>query len=195
MNHLLTQFREFSRTSNWSSQPQTMCNLTSPGPPRPASSSSGSRPDCSSAIIADLSRQTFTQVKFHGHLACGGGRCSPRGWIPVFALQSRWRTVCGVLWLSGLLMSVDGVGRGGGGVMLWAGVCCGQWTQVRFIGTHRDLVGRSWGPSWCHSSTISMWLICSIIHFAFTSTNNNHVNRKSLHVGVQRTNSCPPPVN
>ena len=28
---------------------------------------------------------------------------------------------------------VDGVARGGGGVMVWAGVCYGQWTQVHFI--------------------------------------------------------------
>ncbi len=41
----------------------------------------------------------------------------------------------GVMWVSGLLdvNVVDGVAHGGGGVMVWAGVCYGQRTQVHFI--------------------------------------------------------------
>ncbi len=41
--------------------------------------------------------------------------------------------VYGVVWVSGLLMSTDRVAHGGGGVMVWAGVCYGQRTQVHFI--------------------------------------------------------------
>ncbi len=45
-------------------------------------------------------------------------------------------SVHGIVWVSGLLMSVnvvDRVAHGGGGVMVWAGVCYGQRTQVNFI--------------------------------------------------------------
>ncbi len=36
---------------------------------------------------------------------------------------------------------VDRVAHGGGGVMVWAGVCYGQQTQVEFL-IHRDTVTR-----------------------------------------------------
>ncbi len=41
----------------------------------------------------------------------------------------------GVVWVSSLLLLnvVDRVAHGGGGVMVWAGVCNGQRTQVHFI--------------------------------------------------------------
>ncbi len=46
---------------------------------------------------------------------------------------------------------VDRVAHGSGGVMIWAGVCYGQWTQVNFIdGILNDTVTRSWAPLLCH---------------------------------------------
>ncbi len=43
-------------------------------------------------------------------------------------------SVYGVVWVSGLLIYiVDRVAHGGSGVMVWAGVCYGQQTQVHFI--------------------------------------------------------------
>ncbi len=51
---------------------------------------------------------------------------------------------------------VDRAAHGGGGVLVWAGVCYGQRTQVHFIdGILKiwDTVTRSWGPLLCHSST------------------------------------------
>ncbi len=73
----------------------------------------------------------------------------------------------GVVWVSGFydVNVVDRVAQGGGGVMVWAGVCYGQRTQVYFIDgnwMHRDNVMRSWGPLLCHSST-TITSCCSMI--------------------------------
>ncbi len=61
---------------------------------------------------------------------------------------------------------VDRVAHGGGGVVVWVGVCYGQRTQVHFIDvifwTHRDTVMRSWGSLLCHSST-TITSCCSMI--------------------------------
>ncbi len=60
---------------------------------------------------------------------------------------------------------VNVVAHGGGGVMVWAGVCYGQRTQVHFIDgiwMHRDTVTRSWGPLLCHSS-MTITSCCSMI--------------------------------
>ncbi len=44
-------------------------------------------------------------------------------------------SVFGVVWVRGFadVNVVDQVAHGGGGVMVWAGVCYGQQTQVHFI--------------------------------------------------------------
>ncbi len=62
---------------------------------------------------------------------------------------------------------VDRVAHGGSGVMVWAGVCYGQQTQVRCIllmafWIHRDTATRSWDPLLCHSST-TITSCCSMI--------------------------------
>ncbi len=56
------------------------------------------------------------------------------------------------------------VAHGGGGVMVWAGVCYGQRTQVHFIDgiLNRDTVMRSWGSLLCHPST-TITSYCSMI--------------------------------
>ncbi len=56
------------------------------------------------------------------------------------------------------------VAHGGGGVMVWAGVCYGQQTQVHFIDgiLNRDTMMRSWGPLLCHSST-TITSCCSMV--------------------------------
>ncbi len=59
-------------------------------------------------------------------------------------------SVYGVVWVSGLLLSTlwIRVAHGGGGVMVWAGVCYGQQTQVHFSNgilnaqRHRDEILR-----------------------------------------------------
>ncbi len=88
-------------------------------------------------------------------------RCSLHGWIPVFTVQGRWQTVCSVVNV------VDRVAHGGSGVMVWAGVCYGQQTQVRCIllmafWIHRDTVTRFWDPLLCHLST-TITSCCSMI--------------------------------
>ncbi len=62
-------------------------------------------------------------------------RCSLHGWILVFTVQVRWQLA---LWRrvgERLLMSMlwNGVAHGGAGVVVWAGVCYVQRTQVHFI--------------------------------------------------------------
>ncbi len=56
---------------------------------------------------------------------------------------------------------VDRVAHGGCGVMVWAGVCYGQRTQVHFINGNLNAM-RSWGPLLCHSST-TITSCCSMI--------------------------------
>ncbi len=53
------------------------------------SSSSGSRPDCSSS-------SSPTWVGKYSHSMASGTleRCSLHGWIPVFTVQGRWQTTC-----------------------------------------------------------------------------------------------------
>ncbi len=63
-------------------------------------------------------------------------RCSLHGWIPVFTVQGRWQTACMASCGWGRFADVKVVVRvahGGGGVMVWAGICYGQQTQVHFI--------------------------------------------------------------
>lgn len=190
MNHLLAHFREFSRTSNWPdghrlrvTSPAQDLHVQHVSPPWSSETSHrtaaarvclhdqrisaetvsgklarvlvvliGVSTRLQSAIIADLSGQTFAQVTFRDiwHVGGGGVLLEDESQFSLFRTDGRQCVVsCG---LSGLLMSVDGVGRGGGGVdavgrrVLWA------------------VNHRSRGPSWCHSSTISIWLICSIVH-------------------------------
>ncbi len=62
---------------------------------------------------------------------------------------------------------VDRVAHGGSVVMVWAGVCYGQQTQVRCIllmafWIHRDTVTRFWDPLLCHLST-TITSCCSMI--------------------------------
>lgn len=130
--------------------------------PACSSSSSGSRPDCSppsSPIWAGK-----PSLKSHS-MASGmwgevfSSRMNPSFrsseqmadsvWCPVaerFADVSGWS---GPWWRWG-----DAMGRRV------------SWTvnTGAFYWTRRDLGRRSWGPSLCHSSTISVWFICSIIH-------------------------------
>ncbi len=49
---------------------------------------------------------------------------------PVFSVQGRWQTA-GERFAD--VSVVDRVAHGGGGVMVWAGICYGQRTQVHFI--------------------------------------------------------------
>ncbi len=53
--------------------------------------------------------------------------------IPVFAVQGRWQTACMASCGWAVFAEVNVVAHGGGGVMVWAGVCYGQQTQVQFI--------------------------------------------------------------
>ncbi len=51
---------------------------------------------------------------------------------------------------------VDRVAHGGGGVMVWAGVCYGHEHRCILLMAfwmHRDTVTRSWGPLLCHPAT------------------------------------------
>ncbi len=57
---------------------------------------------------------------------------------------------------------VDRVAHGGGGVMVWAGICYGQRTQVHFIDGILNAQTRSWGSLLCHSST-TITSSCSMI--------------------------------
>ncbi len=63
-------------------------------------------------------------------------RCSLHRWIPGFHCTGQMAdSVYGVVWVSGLLMSTLWIEwpMVAGGVMVWAGVCYGQRTQVHFI--------------------------------------------------------------
>ncbi len=60
-------------------------------------------------------------------------RCSLHGWILVFTVQGRWQTACMASCGWAVCLCCDVVTHGGGGVMVWAGVCYGQRTQVHFI--------------------------------------------------------------
>ncbi len=58
---------------------------------------------------------------------------------------------------------VDRVAYGGGGVMVWAGVCYEHRCILLMVfWMHRDTVTRSWGPLLCHSST-TITSCCSMI--------------------------------
>ncbi len=58
---------------------------------------------------------------------------------------------------------VDRVAHGGGGVMVWAGVCYEHRCILLMVfWMHRDTVTRSWGPLLCHSST-TIASCCSMI--------------------------------
>ncbi len=62
---------------------------------------------------------------------------------------------------------VDRVAHGGGGVMVWAGVCYGQWTQVHFIDgilNAQRFVTRSKSPLLCHSSTTITSCCSKLMH-------------------------------
>ncbi len=70
----------------------------------------------------------------HIHLSCTLERCSLHGGIPVFTVEGRWQRGCrrvGERFAD--VNVVDQVAHGGGGVMVWAGVCYGQRTHVHFI--------------------------------------------------------------
>ncbi len=62
---------------------------------------------------------------------------------------------------------VDRVAHGGGGVMVWAGVCYGHEHRCILLMAfwmHRDTVTRSWGSLLCHSSTTITSCCCMIMH-------------------------------
>lgn len=63
-------------------------------------------------------------------------------------------SVCDVLWVSSLLMSVDRVARGGGGVMVWAGVCFARWTQAAFYWWRIECTEIAWWAPEAHCCAI-----------------------------------------
>ncbi len=70
-------------------------------------------------------------------------------------------SVFGVVWVSGLLMSMLWIERPMAAVGLWYGQAYVMENEHRCIllmvfWMHRDTVTRSWGPLLCHSSTTSM---------------------------------------
>ena len=94
-------------------------------------------------------------------------RCSLHGWIPVFTVQGRWQTACGIMWVSGLLMSVLWIVWPMVAVGLWYGQVYAIDNEHRYIllmtfWIHRDTVTRSCGPLLSHSST-TITSCCSMI--------------------------------
>ncbi len=96
-------------------------------------------------------------------------RCSLHGWIStVFTVLGRWQTsVYGIVWVSGLLMSMLWIE--------WPMVAVGLWYAQAYVmdnehwcillmafWMHWDTVTRSWGPLLCHSST-TITSCCSMI--------------------------------
>ncbi len=73
-------------------------------------------------------------------------------------------SVYGIVWVSGLQIAnvVDQVAHGGAGVMVWEGVCYGQWTQVHFIDGILNAQSYRDNPLLCHSST-TITSCCSMI--------------------------------
>ena len=65
-------------------------------------------------------------------------KCALHGLIPISTVPMA-DSMYGVVWESGLLMSkLWTVPHGGSGVMVWTGICYGQWTQLQgpFIRRH-----------------------------------------------------------
>ncbi len=144
------------------SQPQTMCNHTSPGPPHPASSPPRSSETAAATIGLDNKKNSAQTVR--NRLIC---------MLVILIGVSTWLQFVIVTGLSGQMLTFDGiwhfvlftdesrfslyradgrqriwrhvgeqftdvnvmdrVAHGGGGVMVWAGLCYGQRTQVHFI--------------------------------------------------------------
>ncbi len=114
-------------------------------------------------IVTDLSGQmlTFDGVWHFGEMFSSGTNTC------FHSTGQMADRMYGVVWVSVFsdVNVVDRVAQGGGGVMVWAGVCYGQRTQVYFIDgnwMHRDNVTRSWDPLLCHSST-TITSCCSMI--------------------------------
>ncbi len=113
-------------------------------------------------------------------------RCSLHGWIPVFTVQGRWQTVCmascgwAVCWCQHC---------GSSGVMVWAGICCGQRTQVHFI----DEI--PWRDPEIHSSTTITSCCSMIMHDPMLqgSVHNSWKLKTSKFLHCQHTHrTCPP---
>uniref|UniRef100_A0A8C7X7U5 Insertion element IS150 protein InsJ-like helix-turn-helix domain-containing protein n=1 Tax=Oryzias sinensis TaxID=183150 RepID=A0A8C7X7U5_9TELE len=80
----------------------------------------------------------LTPVRRRNRLECSHAmvsgtleRCSLHGLIPVYTVQGRWQTacVCHVGERFSDVNVVDRVAHGGGGVMVWAGICYGRRTH------------------------------------------------------------------